>query len=48
MVVAWNYRLMLMGFLEKTQVGIRKHKDGKNILECPSKLLPNPGAFGYE
>ena len=31
-------------FLRRESIGLRKHNISKNfILECPSKLLPNPG-----
>ena len=48
MVVTQKYRLIWMRFSEKIVTVISKYEDGKNILECPSKLLPNPGALGYE
>ena len=45
MVVTQNFRLMWIRFSEKIIVDIRKCKDRKNILECPSKSLPNPSAL---
>ena len=45
MVITQNYGLIWMGFFEEIVAGISKYKDVKNILECPSKLLQDPGAF---
>ena len=48
MVITWSYELMCMGFSEEIIAGINKYKDVKNILECPPKLLQDPGALWYE
>ena len=48
MVITQNNGLIWKGFSEEIIVGISKYKAEKHILECPSKLLKDPGALGYE
>ena len=48
MVVTQNYGLRKMRFSEKIIAGLSRYKDGKNILEGPLNVVPNPGALGYE
>ena len=48
MIVTQKYRLIWMRSSEKIIVGISKYKDRKNTLDCPSNILPNPGALGYK
>ena len=48
MAIIQNYGLICIGFLEEITVGISNFKTAKNVLECPSKLLQDPGALGYE
>ena len=48
MIISQKYELIRMRPSEKIIAGLSKYKDGKNILEYPSKLLPNPGVLGYE
>ena len=45
MVGTRNFRLLWIKFSEKIIVRIRIFKDRRNVLECPSKLLPNPDVF---
>ena len=47
MVITQNYGLIWMGFSEEVIAGISKYKAIRNILECPSKSLQDPGAVGY-
>ena len=35
-------------FSERIIVGISQYEDTKNILECPSDLVPNLESLGYE
>ena len=37
-----------MGFSEQIIAGISTYQIIKNILDCPSTLLQDPGAMGYE
>ena len=47
MAITHNYGLIWIGFLEEIIVRMSKYKDVKNILECPSKSLQDPGTLGY-
>ena len=45
MITTLNYGLIWIGFSEEISARISNHKNVKNILECPSQLLQDPGAF---
>ena len=45
MVVTQNFRIIRMKFIEEIIAGLGKYDDGKNNLECPSNIVPNPGAL---
>ena len=46
MFITQNCGLIWKGFPEEIIAGISKLEAVKNILECPSKLLQDPGAVG--
>ena len=48
MAISQNYGLVWMGFSEEIITGISKYKHVKNVQECPSKLLQDPGMLGFE
>ena len=48
MIITQNYGLLRMRFSEEVIAGVSKYKDGKISWECPSNLVPNPGALGYK
>ena len=47
MVVIQNYGLISMRFSEEILAGL-SIKIEKNILECLSNVVPNPGALGWK
>ena len=48
MAITQTYGLIWKGSSEEIITGISKLKAVKNILECPSKLLHDPGAVRYK
>ena len=48
MAITQNYGLIWKGFSEEVTAEKSEFKSAKNVHECPSELLQDLGAVGYE